>query len=278
MYPGRRWLLSAKHWIEFGEGLLFFHFFGIDQDSHMLWGRYDDELLETYKIVDTMLGSVREKVRDAALLVVSDHGFAPFTRAVHLNTWLLHEDFLALTGPARTGEDELFANVEWSRTKAYSLGLNGIYVNRQSRERTGIVAPGEESEQVILELRRRLLDLRDPKGGKPVVQSVAVTRELFKIGSPQRAPDLIVGYAPGYRSSWQSALGGVPAPLIEDNLDEWRGDHCIDPQFVPGVLLSNRRGAVEDPRIEDLTVTIMHAFDVAKMQGMRGRDLYPKAQ
>jgi hypothetical protein len=128
------------------------------------------------------------------------------------------------------------------------------------------------------QLRSRLLDLRDSQGGKQVVQTVAATRELFKSGAPHRAPDLIVGYAPGYRSSWQSALGAVPAPVIEDNLDEWRGDHCIDPQFVPGVLLSNRRSPVQDPRIEDLTVTIMRAFEVDKMQGMQGRNLYAQAQ
>ena len=87
-------------------------------------------------------------------------------------------------------------------------------------------------------------------------------------------PHTIVGYAPGYRGSWQTALGAVPGVLIEDNVDEWRGDHCVDPLAVPGVLLSNRMTAVADPRLDDLTVTILEAFGAKKGERMKGRNLY----
>jgi len=254
---------------EFREGILFFHFFGIDQDAHMLWGRYDAELLETYKLVDETIGWVREKAGDAVLIVMSDHGFARFDRAVHLNTWLMREGYLRLTGPWQTGDEEFFANVDWSRTKAYALGLNSVFVNQQSRERDRIVAPGEETRRLLSEIEAGLLGLRDPGNGNAVVASVAGPRA-------QAAPDLIVGYAPGYRGSWQTALGAVPANLIEDNLDEWRGDHCIDPRSVPGVLLSNRKTEVDNPRLEDLTVTILEAFGVGKEERMKGRNLYPR--
>ena len=242
----------------FREGLLFFHFFGIDQDAHMLWGRYDDELLETYKLVDRMLGRVRQKAGDATLLVMSDHGFARFDRAVHLNTWLMREGFLRLNGPWMAGDEEFFANVDWSRTKAYALGLNSIYLNRQ---------PGEETPDIRAEIAARLLSLRDPVNGNTVVRSVA------KAKGGDAAPDLLVGYAPGYRGSWQTALGAVPGVLIEDNTDEWRGDHCMDPLSVPGVLLSNRRTLFDDPRLEDLTVTILEAFGARKEERMKGRNL-----
>lgn len=256
----------------FREGVLFFHFFGIDQDAHMLWGRYDAELLETYKLVDETIGWVREKAGDATLVVMSDHGFARFDRAVHLNTWLLREGYLWLTVPSSAGSGALFAQVDWSRTRAYAMGLNSIYINQKGRERGGIVAAGEEARLLRGEIADRLLRFRDPDNGKAVVLSVAST------GSDQspHAPDLMVGYAPGYRASWETALGAVPVTLIEDNADEWRGDHCIDPGSVPGVLLSNRGTAVADPRLEDLTVTILETFGVAKDGRMSGRNLYPR--
>ncbi len=247
----------------FHEGLLFFHFFGIDQDAHMLWGRYDGELLETYKLVDEMLGWIRDKVGDATLIVMSDHGFARFDRAVHLNTWLMREGLLRLNGPGLTGDEELFANVDWSRTRAYALGLNSIYINRQRGGGTGGDLPAE--------IQARLLGLRDPANGSAVVRSVVATH------GGESAPALIVGYAPGYRGSWQTALGAVPDVLIEDNLDEWRGDHCMDPESVPGVLLSNRKSTIADPRLEDLTVTILEAFGAKREERMKGRNLFPAA-
>jgi len=254
----------------FREGILFFHFFGIDQDAHMLWGSYDEELLETYKLVDETIGWVREKAADATLVVMSDHGFARFDRAVHLNTWLMQEGFLWPTRPSNLSDEASFANVDWSRTRAYAVGLNSIYVNQKSRERDGIVAEGEETRQVRAEITERLLRFRDPSNSKPVVLSVGAPE-----GKLAHAPDLIVGYAPGYRASWQSALGAIPGTPLEDNLDEWRGDHCIDPKSVPGVLLSNRKTDVEDPRLEDLTVTLPEAFGVRKEDRMGGRNLYP---
>ena len=257
----------------FREGILFFHFFGIDQDAHMLWGSYDEELLETYKLVDETIGWVREKAADATLVVMSDHGFARFDRAIHLNTWLMQEGFLWLTGPSNLGDEASFANVDWSRTRAYAVGLNSIYVNQKSRERDGIVAAGEETRQVRGEITERLLRFRDPSNGKPVVLSVA--EPSASEDKLTHAPDLIVGYAPGYRASWQSALGAVPGTLLEDNLDEWRGDHCIDAKSVPGVLLSNRKTNVDHPRLEDLTVTLLEAFGVRKEDRMGGRNLYP---
>ncbi|HSC56408.1 MAG TPA: alkaline phosphatase family protein, partial [Nitrospira sp.] len=224
----------------FHDGLLFFHFFGVDQNSHMLWGKYEDDLLNTYKLVDRTVGWIQKHMGDGTLIVMSDHGFTSFDRAVNLNTWLMKEGFLALRDPTETGSDEELAHVDWSRTKAYSLGLNGVYVNQLDRERYGIVAPGEETRVVLKDLSERLLEFRDPQNGKPVVAGAFEPQDQNEATS-DAAPDLIVGYYPGYRSSWQTALGAVPEQLIVDNTDEWRGDHCIAPQFVPGVLLSNRK-------------------------------------
>jgi len=253
----------------FHGGLLFYHFFGVDQDAHMLWGKYDDQLLETYKMVDHTIGWVREMAGDATLVIMSDHGFSTFDRAVHLNTWLMREGFLTLDDPQNAGNEELFPHVDWSRTQAYSVGLNGVYLNLRGREREGIVEPGGEAAAVLKRIAAKLQEARDPESGKPMVGGVSLTHSTL-----EAAPDLIVGYMPGYRSSWQTALGAVPAVMVEDNTEAWRADHCIDARFVPGVLISNRKSRAADPHLYDLTVSLMQEFGVGPGPGMIGHSIY----
>jgi predicted AlkP superfamily phosphohydrolase/phosphomutase len=262
---------GIKH---FRSGLLFFHFFGVDQDSHMLWGKYDADLLNTYRMVDDAIGWVRRHAKDATLIVMSDHGFSTFDRAVHLNTWLMKEGFLVLDDPKNAGNEELFAHVDWSRTQAYSVGLNGIYLNLQGREREGSVAPGAEADLLLKNIAARLLKAQDPETGKRLVGGVTLARADFHGEMLEEAPDLIVGYMPGYRSSWQTALGAVPAALVENNTEAWRADHCIDARFVPGVLIANRKSREANPRLWDLTVSLMREFHVEAAPGMIGRPIY----
>ena len=258
----------------FRGGFFFLHFLGIDQNSHMLWGKHQDELLGTYRMVDAEVGRVIEHAADATLIVMSDHGFTAFDRAVHLNTWLMREGFLTLDDPSATGPDELFAHVDWSRTQAYALGLNGLYLNLKGRERQGTVMPGLQADLVKRVISRRLRDFRDPASGRPVVTDVYSPAEVFHGEALALAPDLIIGYAPPYRGSWQSALGAVPAETIEDNNDAWIGDHCIAARFVPGVLLVNRPVRLADPQLADLPVTILHTFGVARPGDMGGRNVF----
>ena len=249
---------------QFREGLLFVYFSSIDQNSHMLWGRHEPELLETYRAVDTAIGEAIDKSRGADVVVMSDHGFTSFDRAVNLNTWLWKNGYMALAGGP--GDDDMpFARVDWSRTKAYALGLNGLYLNLAGREKQGIVAAGAGSQEILKKLRDELLAFRD--GTHPVIESVY---------APPRsdvAPDLIVGYARGYRASWQTALGSAPEALVEDNKDAWMGDHCINAADVPGVLFSNRKLTAGDPQLKDVTVSILQLFGVGPGPGMSGRNI-----
>jgi predicted AlkP superfamily phosphohydrolase/phosphomutase len=246
----------------FTGGVFFQHLLGIDQNSHMLWAKHEPELLETYQRIDEAVGWVRAHAGDATLIVMSDHGFAAFDRAFHLNTWLYREGFLSLDDPANTGPDELFTHVDWSRTQAYALGLNGLYLNLRGRERQGVVEPGDSAQRLLRVISRRLLEYRDAPSGAQVVSDVYLPRELFHGGAMAMAPDMIVGYSPGYRSSWESALGAVPAETIEDNRDAWIGDHCIAARHVPGVLITNHPMRLTDPKLADLTVGILREFGV----------------
>jgi predicted AlkP superfamily phosphohydrolase/phosphomutase len=259
----------------FRDGLLFFYVSSVDQNAHMLWGQHDDELLKIYESTDEMIGEAMAKADDnTTLIVMSDHGFVRFDRAVHLNTVLMHEGFLALDDPANTGPDELFRHVDWSRTQAYAMGLNGIYLNRLGREQGGIVAEGEQSRQVIQVLKDKLTKVTDPQNGERIIEDLYVSEDVYKGYNLEFAPDIQVGYRPPYRASWQTPLGGVPEETVVDNEDAWIGDHCIAPQFVPGVLLTNRKTSLDDPHLYDLTVTILREFGVAPTPEMIGRDLF----
>lgn len=265
-------LALLRHSLDnFKAGLLFFYFSTVDQNSHMLWGKYEDRLLETYRTVDRAIGSVIGRAGDVAILVMSDHGFDRFDRAFNLNTWLRAEGFLRLEDPAATSIGEGFAGLDWSRTQAYALGLNGLYINLRGREKNGIVADGGQRDELLRRITARLLALRDPRDGAPVVDAVYDPRQVFRGRGLEYAPDLIAGYASGYRASWETALGAAPADLLVDNRDAWIGDHCIDPRRVPGALLSNRAIRVPDPALADLAVTILNEFGISPGASMHGR-------
>jgi len=251
---------------KFHEGLLFVYFSSIDQNSHMLWGKHEPELLQTYRAVDAVVGEVLADARGANVIVMSDHGFTSFDRGVNLNTWLSKNGYLTLEG-GPSADEEPFARVDWSKTQAYALGLNGLYLNLAGRERLGIVATGASSQALLRKIGDELLAFRDPADGKTVIEAVHAPAR------PDAAPDLIVGYARGYRASWQTALGAAPEALVEDNRDAWIGDHCINAADVPGVLFSNRKVRVDDPRLKDVTVSILGMFGINAAHGMSGRKI-----
>ena len=98
---------------------------------------------DCYRRCDAIVGKALEFSDDETLFIaLSDHGFNSFRRGVHLNTWLYDNGFLALRDGVRPGEaaGDLLRQVDWGRTKAYAVGLGGIYLNLKGREEQGIVA------------------------------------------------------------------------------------------------------------------------------------------
>jgi hypothetical protein len=252
---------------QFRDGLLFFYFSSVDQNSHMLWGQHEAELLNVYRAVDAAIGEAQLAKPSAEVMIMSDHGFASFDRSVDLNRLLYDEQLLALKKEPK-GQGE----IDWARTRVYALGLNGVYLNLAGRERQGIVQNGQESRMLIERVRARLLDLRDPENGRAPIETVAVTNVTGP--NARIAPDLIVGYSPGYRASWQSSAGGVSDATFEDNTDDWIADHCINAADVPGVLFTTSRVQPLDPQIKDLPVSLLSLFGIAPEPGMTGHSIY----
>ncbi|MCI0453200.1 MAG: alkaline phosphatase family protein [Candidatus Latescibacteria bacterium] len=267
-------------------GFLFYYVSTIDQSCHALWrnadpahpahpagGAFADRFGELYEAMDAMLGRVRERIpADATLIVLSDHGFAPYYKKVNLNSWLHQNGYLALIRADEIGQHPLFNNVFWRRTRAYAAGINGLYVNLVGRESKGIVPEGQY-DAVLDEIARGLLALRDPETGAHVITTVYRGRDVYHGEHAADAPDLVIGYNRGYRGSDDSALGTVTRDVITPNLGKWTGDHCIDHRWVPGVLLTNRRTSVVDPSLLDMPVTILAQFGVPATPAMTGRNV-----
>ena len=259
---------------DFNDGLLFYYFGNLDQVSHMMWRPRDSEhpaydpvadapyrsvVDDLYVAFDALVGeTVRRMGNDTTLIVMSDHGFTSWRRSFHLNSWLRDNGYLSVIDPAT--DPGMFQNVDWSRTRAYGLGLNGLYINLRGREPKGVVAV-EDRERLVDEIRRKLLETLDPQTGRAAV-SKAVTREQAYRDARHfdLAPDLIVLYAKGTRGSNESALGGVPPAIIVDNTGEWSGDHCMDPDAVPGILLVNRPVKQRAATLQEIARTILAEF------------------
>jgi Type I phosphodiesterase / nucleotide pyrophosphatase len=266
-----RYLLDRFH------GGLFFHYFGhVDQVSHMMWRtmdpshpayvaardeRYRGAIEDLYVGLDAVVGEALSKMPAGTLLIVmSDHGFTSWRRSFNLNRWLEEQGYLALRNPAQRGEG-LLQDIDWGRTRAYALGLNGLYINVRGRERFGIVTPSER-EALAAEIQAALLQVIDPQLGTRAITSIfRPDAGDHPLRHPDRTPDLIIGYAKGTRSSNLSALGGVPRVVMEDNLDLWSGDHCMDPTAVPGVLLSNRPLRTKVTSLQDVSAAISAEYD-----------------
>lgn len=271
------------------DGVTFFYFSSTDLQSHIFWWEGDEPhplrspeeakkyqgVIETlYTRVDAALGRIMDRLDDrATLIVMSDHGFGNFRRGFGLNTWLRQEGYLVCDHHGLDGAD-------WSKTKAYGLGLNGVFLNLKGREDGGIVEPGAEGEGLLKEITEKLLAVRDPQNGRPVIHRVYRTDKVYKgpYSSSELTPDLITGYERDYRASWSTCLGGLDQAVVVDNKKPWSADHCIAHDLVPGILITNRKITKEDPSLIDIAPTILGEFGIATPASMHGRDLFRSLQ
>jgi len=266
----------------------------IDLQCHMLWRHKDpkypdapphparedaaarvhaDDIEGYYRHVDGLLGEVRARLPpDALLVVMSDHGFQPFTREIHLDAWLRDHGWLVLKDGKQVGR---IANgdVDWTKTRAYGIGFNSIYLNLAGREAQGIVSPAE-ADGVMARLSDELRAFTDPADGKPIVRRVIRGKDAYHGSRVAEAPDLVVGYDVGYGASDETTLGEVTPEVIADNRSRWSGNHLMDPEVVPGILLSNRKVVGEGHNLVDVTATILAWYGLPLNEGMSGKSIF----
>jgi predicted AlkP superfamily phosphohydrolase/phosphomutase len=280
----------------FTEGFFFMLFDTPDRVQHMLWrfrdpahpcfdadlaSEFATRIEEHYVQCDAVLSSVLDQVDEQTLLIVlSDHGFGTFRRAFHTNTWLWQNGLLKVKDNRKPDQElgEGFTAIDWSRTYAYAVGLGGIYLNFKGRESAGILEEGSEAERVRRAIQTGLAELPDAVTQRPAIRSVSRREEIYSGAYVENSPDLLVNFHPGFRVSWQTALGGFSHELIDDNTRRWSGDHIVDPEAVPGILFMNQVSINDVARhnhaqIIDLAPTILNYLGVSVPQSMEGNSL-----
>lgn len=268
-------------------GLCVCVFDGTDRVQHMFWRYIDpkhpahtgqgerqrrDAIDKLYERMDQLVGRTIKACQrdDTLLMVISDHGFNSFQRGVDLNVWLEENGYLKLKPDGR-GKKYL-AGVDWSQTRAFCLGLAGIWLNVKGREAQGIV-DAKTADQLRDEICEKLGQMTDPQNGASAVHRAYNAHKIYKGPYSTQAPDIIVGYQKNYRVSWEAAIGQPTDQIFHDNNKAWSGDHCIDPGLIPGVLFCNRKIEAEVPRLMDLGPTVLDLFGVDVPAHMDGRAL-----
>ena len=228
---------------------------------------------QMYAKMDDLVGKVLEKLgKKDILIIMSDHGIKSFRRGINMNSWLYRNGYLSLKEGKQQSE-EWFKDVDWDKTKAYGLGLGGIYLNIKNRESQGTVAQGDEAKALKKDIIEKLNGLKDEENGQTAINTVFDRDDLPQGPYKENCPDMIVGYNEGYRVSWDSVTGKVNDTLFEDNTKAWSGDHCIDPRIVPGIFFCNHKINTESPAIIDIAPTILNLFGMKIPNHMDGRNL-----
>jgi hypothetical protein len=265
----------------------------IDLQCHMLWrhgdpkqpgapphpafeaalaDRHAGDIEGFYRDVDRAVGEIRRRLpEDTLLIVMSDHGFQPYTRKLHLNAWLRDAGYLVMK-PGRTTGQIVQDDVDWSKTRAYGIGFNGLYLNLAGREAQGIVDPADAPE-LLDGIAEALQAFRDPADGARVVLRAERGDRIYSAARRAEGPDLVVGYDRGYGCSDESTLGEITEAVIEDNTSRWSGNHLMAPEVVPGILLVNRKLGGEAHDLTDLTATILSHYGIRPLPGMIGEPI-----
>ena len=234
--------------------------------------KYAGIIEDLYQRADDLLGRVMEHIdNDDVIFVMSDHGFKAFVRGINLNSWLHQNGYLVLNDGDFS--KDYFQNVNWEKTKAYAVGLAGIYLNVKGREKMGIVHPGKEAQALKAEIIGKLSGLKDPDSNTTAINSVFDSNSIYSGPYANEAPDMIVGYNDGYRVSWDAAVGKTTKDVFEDNTKNWSGDHGLDPRLVHGVLFCNQAIEQENPNIADIGPTALTLFGVQVPSYMDGKPL-----
>ena len=281
-------------------GRLLVHYFEFpDRVAHVFWRfrdpqhpaydarlatRYGDAVEKSYETMDSIVGETMPALAPSdILLVLSDHGFATWRRSVNYNSWLVENGYLALSGGARRknlealfSRGQFWESVDWSRSRAYAMGLGDVYINLQGREKNGIVPPGGPYEALREELSARLTALTDPANGERAVSRVFRREQVYRRFNPRLIPDLIITNRPGYRVSWQASLGVPTDTVFEDNRDVWSGDHCsLDPELVKGIFFASKPfRAAQPPGIADVTASVRALIGAAQPPDAAGKSLW----
>jgi predicted AlkP superfamily phosphohydrolase/phosphomutase len=266
-------------------GLCVCVFDGTDRLQHTFWRDIEEDhparaaypaangrnvIDSLYRRMDELVGRTRAQCgKDTLFLVISDHGFNSFRRGIDLNRWLIDHGYLKMH--AGRDQEEYLAGADWSQSRAFALGLAGIFINEKEKYAEGIVELGDAAAGLRAEIATKLSRLVDPESGASAIKGVYQSQQIYRGPYKDNAPDLIIGYQRGYRVAWETAIGKTTDAVFHDNVKAWSGDHCIDPALVPGIMFCNRAVETENTRLLDIGPTVLDMFGVQVPEYMDGK-------
>ena len=151
---------------------------------------FADAVPSAYEEADRLVTYALDHVdKDTLVIAMSDHGFTSWRRTFHLNAWLHQHGYLAVKDESLPAGRELLTNVDWTRTRAYGFGLNGLYVNLQGREKYGIVPIPPSAMRCSPSSRRRSRPRSTPgRRSPPSATCTCGTRRSATAASVRSAP------------------------------------------------------------------------------------------
>lgn len=281
---------------------------------------YDQAILRIYQHADQLLGRYMSETKTLIVLSDHGAGPVG-DRVVYLNTWLRDQGWLSfkqsggdrgkwvvkwawqlwrrLRGAAprwlreflirrfsgvRKQLPSLFAlsDIDWGRTQAYSVEVRGmVWINLKGREPGGTVSPGEEYETLREEIAERLLSLRDPITGKPLIRSVYKREELYAGPLLDMVPDLLVEWETEPHSPLllHGALSRRqrPVELLDRDalarLTRPNGTHRLDGACILWGEHITPEGRLENAGLVDLAPTMLYLMGLPIPEDMDGRVL-----
>jgi predicted AlkP superfamily phosphohydrolase/phosphomutase len=232
---------------------------------------------DLYRLLDAELATLLECTdEDDLVILMSDHGHQPCTRALSMNKVLERLGFLRfgrgsalvnllswgrVRSVARVVYDRLglhgrvavpTAPIDWQETTAYTSVVStgeGVSVNLAGREPDGTVAPAEY-DHVREEVAEALLAFIDEETGSHPVGEVLKKEEVLSGPYLDRAPDLLLRPAPLYSLTH--------ARQIVEQADWLSGDHRPEGVYVavgPGL----EHGHGRDISLADFAARIVEA-------------------
>jgi predicted AlkP superfamily phosphohydrolase/phosphomutase len=160
--------------------------------------------------------------------------------------------------------------VDWAGTRAYALGLGGIWLNVRGRERLGVPS-ADDPPALGWRLAEALAGLEDPERVRVTVTSVRSREERCAGACAAESPDLVVDSAPGDRVSWGTAWGGEGRGIFEDDVRPWNGARVVEPARMPRILFMSGPFRGAGASLLDLAPTIRAALGGPSSPEMEGR-------
>ena len=248
--------------------LFLVHVMETDRLHHFFWRDHDtpgstfhEDFFRFYRRLDGLFEWLGQEMGDSSrLIVLSDHGFCGLDWEVNAGKWMVDQGMTVLRS---TTPGPPLTNVEWNKTKAYSMIPGRVWVNRRGREPEGIVSPSE-ADDVLARLRGAAMEWRDPRG-QPVIDQVLIGEEI-----------------PGYREG-----NGIPDALLISKRGMDLKDGALRPEVFERKALNGMHTyddallffgpdqirAEHAPWIGDLAPTLLRVLGQPVPEDLDGRPL-----